>query len=136
MTIIKVILVAAFLGAMVWAFRNRGRVGIRASARIIIVLITMIAIASVIDPSITQRAASFVGVTRGTDLVLYLLVIVFVLTSAGMYFRFRELERRLVDVVRATAIQNAVSFQGVPGAARLQESDAALPELNVREALS
>jgi small membrane protein len=118
MNIIKVILVVSFLGAMVWAFRNRGRVGIRAGARIIIVLITLVAIASIIAPNIPQRVADFVGVTRGTDLVLYLLVIVFVLTSVGTYFRFRDLERRFVDLVRASAIQNAVAVQGSPASIR------------------
>jgi hypothetical protein len=115
MNLIKVLLVVAFLGAVLWAFRNRGRVGIRAGARVVILLLTIIAVASVVDPNIPQQVADFVGVTRGTDLVLYLLVIVFVLTTAGMYFRFRELERRLVDVVRASAIQTAVTAQGLPG---------------------
>jgi hypothetical protein len=114
MNLIKILLVVAFLGALIWAFRNRGRVGIRAGARLVLVLLTAVAIASVINPNLPQGAADLVGVTRGTDLVLYVLVIVFVLTSAGIYFRFRELERRLVDVVRASAVQNAISAQGLP----------------------
>lgn len=114
MTAIKFLLVATFLGALIWGFRNRGRVGIRAGARVLIVGLTGVAIASVIDPDIPQMAATAVGVTRGTDLVLYVLVVVFILTSAGMYFRFRDLERRMADLVRATAIQNAVATQDLP----------------------
>lgn len=66
-----------------------------------------LAIASIINPNITQHAANMLGVTRGTDLVLYVLIVVFMATSLGMYFRFKELERRLAQIVRANAIRDA-----------------------------
>lgn len=116
MTAIKIVLVLAIIG-MFWAFRNRSRVGLRASARLAAILLALLAIVSIMDPDVTQRVAEALGVTRGTDLVLYLLVIVFAATSLGFYFRFRELERRLADLARAEAIREAVSVQGMPGAA-------------------
>ena len=93
-------------------------VGLRASLRVGVLVLTGIAIASILDPGITQSAADVVGVTRGTDLILYLLVVVFALTSVGTYFRFREQERRLVKVVRDSAIRDAILAQGLPGEAR------------------
>jgi hypothetical protein len=116
MTAIKIVLVLAIIG-MVWAFRNRSRVGLRAGARLAAIVLVILAIVSVIDPTITQRAAEELGVTRGTDLLLYLLVLVFAATSLGFYFRFRELERRLADLARAEAIREAVSVQGMPNGA-------------------
>ncbi|HEY2043321.1 MAG TPA: DUF2304 domain-containing protein [Jatrophihabitans sp.] len=115
MTLIKVVLVLSFLGLIIWAFRNRNRVGLRAGARVLAVALTTVAIISVLQPNITQSAANFLGVTRGTDLVLYAFIVVFVVTSVGIYFRFRELERRLVDIVRAEAIRDAILSQGMPG---------------------
>jgi hypothetical protein len=115
MTAIKIVLVLAIIG-MFWAFRNRSRVGLRASARLAALLLALLAIVSIMDPDVTQRVAEALGVTRGTDLVLYLLVVVFAATSLGFYFRFRELERRLADLARAEAIREAVSVQGMPGA--------------------
>jgi hypothetical protein len=128
-TAIKIVLVLAIAG-MFWAFRNRSRVGLRAGARLGIILLALLAIVSIIDPTVTQRTAEALGVTRGTDLLLYLLVIVFAGTSLGFYFRFRELERRLADLARAEAIREAVSLQGIPngtaGAADRAVSETAL----------
>ena len=46
-----------------------------------------IAIGSVLDPGITTTVARHLGVGRGADLVLYLLVIAFGFTAAGLYFQ-------------------------------------------------
>jgi hypothetical protein len=119
MIAIKIVLILA-IAVMFWAFRNRSRVGLRAGARVAVILLAVLAALSIIQPSLAQYAAEQVGVTRGTDLLLYLLVIVFAATSLGFYFRFRELERRLADLTRAQAIREAVSMQGMPnGAASL-----------------
>lgn len=117
MTLIKIVLVLAFVGLFVWAFRNRARVGLRAGARLGVIGLTALAIASVLNPNITQVLADFVGVTRGTDLVLYGLTVAFVVGSFGTYFRFREQDRRMIEVVRASAIREAVLTQGLPGGA-------------------
>jgi hypothetical protein len=73
------------------------------------------AIAAVADPGITQRLADVAGVKRGTDLVLYILVIVFGFAQAGTYFKFREIEIRMAKVVRLKAIQDALREDGPPG---------------------
>ena len=118
MTLIKALLILSVLAVLVWAFRNRFRVGLRAGVRVLAVLLTGVAIVSIIDPSLTQEAADVVGVTRGTDLVLYLLAVVYVVTSTGTYFRFREQDRRIVEVVRASALRDAILTNGLPGADR------------------
>jgi hypothetical protein len=116
MHVIKIILIVVVLGLVVWAFRNRNRVGIRAGARLIGLVLAVFAIASIIDTGIPQALADHVGVTRGTDLILYTLVLVFVMTSVGLYFRAREIERRLATLVRVSAIRDAVLVDGLPGA--------------------
>ncbi|MDQ2838974.1 MAG: DUF2304 domain-containing protein [Actinomycetota bacterium] len=121
MNLIKILLIVSFLSLMTWAFRNRNRVGLRASLRLALLLLTAIAIASIIDPGLTQSVANVVGVTRGTDLILYLLVVIFTLTAIGTYFRFREQERRLIRVVRDSAIRDAILTQGIPGATTTDE---------------
>ena len=115
MTAIKFILIAAFLGARVWAFRNRSQVGMRASARLIAVALTALAIVSIANPNILSSIAHHVGVGRGTDLLLYVFVVVFVFTGVGMWFRLREQDRRIVDIVRTAAIRDAVLSNGIPG---------------------
>jgi hypothetical protein len=115
MNLIKVILIICFLLLLTWAFRNRARVGLRAGTRLVAVVLTAVAITSILNPNIPQHAADFLGVTRGTDLVLYLFIVVFVVSSLGTYFRFREQERRLTEVVRASAIRDAILSEGMPG---------------------
>ena len=118
MTAIKIVLIALLLVLCVWAFRNRKRVGMRASARLALAGLAGLAIASVLDPNLTTTVARHLGVGRGTDLVLYLLVIAFAFTSAGLYFRSRELERKLGVLVRHAAVREAIAADGPPARLR------------------
>jgi hypothetical protein len=116
MSVIKLVLIALALALLLWAFRNRKRVGMRASVRLVIIVLTVLAVVSVADPEITSEVAHKVGVGRGADLLLYLLVIAFGFTSAGLYFRSRDLERKLELVIRQVAIRDAILEGGAPGA--------------------
>lgn len=127
MTLIKALLILSFLGLLGWGFRHRAHVGLRAGMRLAAIALTGAAIASVINPNLTTSAANLVGVTRGTDLVLYLFIVIFIATSIGTYFRFREQDRRLVEVVRASAIREAVLAQGMPGRTTPEVTGSALP---------
>ena len=120
---IKLVLILSFLSLAVWAFRNRSRVGLRAGARLLALILTAAAIVSVLQPSITQEVANVLGVTRGTDLILYGFIVVLALTSVGTYFRFREHEQRIAELVRASAIRDAILSQGMPGNGRFAGQD-------------
>jgi len=120
---IKIVLVGVFVLLLVWAFRNRNRVGMRAGARVTALLLATFAIASVLNPGIPQAAANALGVGRGTDLILYTLVLAFVVTSAGLYFRFREYEHRLVEIVRAAAIRDALGVHCIRCGEALRDED-------------
>lgn len=117
MTAIKVILIASFIVALLWAFRNRARVGMRAGARLAALGLTALAVVSIADPSILTTLAHHVGVVRGTDLLLYTFIVVFVFTSVGTYFKMRAHEQRLVEVVRLTAIREALITGALHGPA-------------------
>jgi hypothetical protein len=117
-TPIKALLISAILAVLVWAFRHRGRVAMRAGIKLTAVALAGVGVAAVVDPGLTQDLANLVGVTRGTDLMLYVLVVVFAFTQAGTYFRFKELELRFARAVRSQAIAEAVDRDGPPGAPR------------------
>lgn len=114
MPAIKIILILAALGLLLVAFRNRQRVGLKAGWRVLSVLLVIAAIVFVIDPDIPQALANAVGVTRGTDLILYVLIVVFFFTTLGLYFKSRAQDQRLVELARAIAIETAIDRDGPP----------------------
>lgn len=114
---IKVILVALIVAALAWGLRHRDDVGLRAGRRIAALALALLAVVAVLAPDTTTAAARAVGIGRGTDLVLYALVMTFVFSTAGLYFRCRDIERQLVQISRAVAIRDAVSTDGLPGRA-------------------
>lgn len=65
------------------------------------------AAAAIIFPDITQAAADLVGVGRGTDLVLYMTVVVVMFVLLHYYTKFVELQRQLTEVTRELAILRA-----------------------------
>jgi hypothetical protein len=112
---IKIVLVTSFLLLLVWAFRNRRRVGLQAGGRLISVSVVLLAVVSVLDPDLPQWLAERLGVTRGTDLVLYLFIVVASVAAIVGRLRVRDLEQRLTEVVRVMAIRDAVFHNGLPG---------------------
>ena len=59
---------------------------------------------AIIFPDVTQDAANLVGVGRGTDLVLYMSVVVVMFVLLHYYTKFVELQRQLTEVTRELAI--------------------------------
>lgn len=111
MPYIKIALIGSVLWLLIWAFRNRRRVSIRASIRLGLLALAGFAIISVAYPSITTSIAHAMGVQRGTDLLLYTTVVAFGFTSVGLYFRSRELQRRIDSIFRILAVSQAVAEQ-------------------------
>lgn len=108
MSWIKVLLIASALLVLVVLFRHRNRVLLRAGTRVAAVVLFLLAVVSIANPDIPQAVAQRVGVVRGTDLLLYLLVVVFTLTTLGLFFRLRETDHHVHQLARALAIQEAL----------------------------
>ena len=66
-----------------------------------------LAIASILFPETWTRVAKLVGVGRGTDMVLYALVVAFLSTTVTTYLRFREMEVRYTALARRMALAEA-----------------------------
>jgi hypothetical protein len=108
MPFLKLGLVLLAVGVLFVLFRHRQRVEMRAGSKMLAVVLGALAIASIIDPLIPQRVALALGLSRGTDLLLYALIVVFMLTTLGLYFRLRDTDNRLRQVARALAIDMAL----------------------------
>lgn len=60
----------------------------------------------VIFRDLSTQIAAFFDVGRGADLLLYFAVLCGVLIAANFYFRFKQTERVLAELVRQIAIQS------------------------------
>lgn len=116
MQIIKPLLIICFVVLLVAVFRHRSRAGLRAGSRVVAVGLVFAAVVAIMDPDIPQHLAELVGVARGTDLILYGLVVVFAVSSLALYFQQRESDVRLQMLARRVALSDAVSESGPPGA--------------------
>lgn len=84
-------------GARHLAFRRIALVGFAALAAL-----------SVLFPDSWNEAAAVVGVGRGTDLLLYGTIVVFLVSLMTTYRRFREMEQQVTRLARRLALDEAM----------------------------
>ena len=126
---IKFLLLAAFAALAVAAARLGPSPRHLALRRLLATGLLMVSGLSVLFPGLVTDLARLVGVGRGTDLVLYVLVVVSAVTWLGMYRRVSDLEARLTRLVRFQALStpaypDAGPPAGVPGPANDAGTDA------------
>lgn len=116
-TIIQVVLLAAMV-ALVWYFvSNRRKARAKAGVKLGFLVFLAACVWAIVRPDDLTVVANWVGVSRGTDLLLYMLVLAFVFTTVSSYIRFREQELRYARLARAVALQTAVApGDAMPGA--------------------
>ena len=105
--IVVVIVIAARL------LRGRGA-RTQAVRRLGLLLFAAFAVWSILFPSVWNRIAKLVGVGRGTDMVLYALVVAFLSFTLTTYVRFRDFEARYTKLARRQALDEAGSPPDVP----------------------
>jgi hypothetical protein len=101
--LIQVLLIAVVIGVVARLFRSRGA---RAQAirRLGLLLFATFAVVSILLPDVWNRIARLLGVGRGTDMVLYALVVAFLSFTVTTYVRFRDLETRYTKLARRLAL--------------------------------
>jgi hypothetical protein len=105
--IIQFLLVPALVLAVVLSLRSRNSVRGQARRKILAGLTVAAGVVSVLFPGMLQALADFVGVTRGTDLLLYALAVVVIYLVGSVSVRFREHESRLTRLTREVALTEA-----------------------------
>jgi hypothetical protein len=104
---IKMLLVPALVLAVVAALRSRTSLRGQARRKILAVLTILGGVVAVLFPNLLQALADGVGVTRGTDLLVYVLALVIIYLMGSTGVRFREQEARLVLLARQVALSQA-----------------------------
>lgn len=105
--LIQILLVVGLSILVVLFLRNRNAMRFRAGKKLLFLLFALAAVASVVFPEILTRLAAAVGVGRGTDLLLYAVVVAFFFVAMNTYLKFRDLEARNTKLARKVAILQA-----------------------------
>src|SRR6478735_9079361 len=107
MTVIKILLIIGVIGLLLLLVRSHGTNRGGALVKIGMAVFLVFAAYAVIRPDDVTWVAGKLGVGRGADLVLYLLVIGFGLFAISTYLRFKELELKYARLARAIALNEA-----------------------------
>ena len=104
--LIQLVLIVVVIAAAIRLLRGRGA-RTQAVRRLGLMLFAALAVWSILFPSVWNQIAKLVGVGRGTDMVLYALVVAFLSFTLTTYVRFRDLEARYTKLARRLALDEA-----------------------------
>jgi hypothetical protein len=121
--VIKVLLIVVFAAFAVFLMLPGRGVRHVAIRRIVMLALLVVVVFAVVFPSSLSTIASLVGVGRGTDLLLYGLIVVFIGNSLIEHRRARQLERQITVLARRIALDESPE----PSRPRATEADGAEP---------
>jgi hypothetical protein len=104
--IIKVLLIAAFIIFGLILLRPGGSARNQAIRTITLILLFVAAVFAVLFPGLIDDLARSVGVGRGTDLLLYAFIIVFVGNSLTAVRRRRAQDEQITQLARQIALRS------------------------------
>src|SRR5450759_3302229 len=117
---IQLVLIVVVILAAVRLLRGGGA-RTQAVRRLGLMLFAALAVWSILLPSVWNHIARLVGVGRGTDMVLYALVVAFLSFTLTTYVRFRDFEARYTKLARMLALDEAGPPHATAGATTQQE---------------
>ncbi|MGB9249876.1 MAG: DUF2304 domain-containing protein [Mycobacterium sp.] len=106
---IQGLLITSIIALLVYLLRSRRNAQSRAWVKVGYLVFVMAAVYAVLRPNDTTVVAHWLGVDRGTDMMLYALIIAFSFTTLSTYLRFKDLELRYARLARAVALEGAQS---------------------------
>lgn len=104
---IQGLLITSIIALLVYLLRSRRNAQSRAWVKVGYLVFVMAAVYAVLRPNDTTVVAHWLGVDRGTDLMLYALIIAFSFSTLNTYLRFKDLELRYARLARAVALEGA-----------------------------
>jgi hypothetical protein len=100
----QVLLVLFILAFIIYVVRLRNVL----TDRIIFLVSALIGIAFVIRPNLATYLANLIGIGRGADLLLYLMIIFSLFFSVTVLAEIKKVDAKLTDVVRKVALMNPI----------------------------
>ena len=104
---IQGLLITSIVALLIYLLRSRRSAQSKAWVKVGYLVFVLAGIYAVLRPNDTTVVAHWLGVDRGTDLMLYALIIAFSFTTLSAYMRFKDLELRYARLARAVALEGA-----------------------------
>ena len=101
---IQILLTACFGGVALYAFAQHSRIRIIARG---LILLNLTAIFFVWNPGLTSTIAVFLGIGRGTDLVMYFLFVLLVFQLLVLHLKLQNQLVLITQLARRSAIAGA-----------------------------
>ena len=107
MSWIQVILIVGLVvvGLLAWLVLRNKLFG-----RLFFILQFVLGVVFVIRPDLSTRCANLIGIGRGTDFLLYLLILFVYFSGMCILAKFRQIERRQTLLIRQLALRGAVKL--------------------------
>jgi len=105
--LIQLVLVAGVALVLVSFLRNRNAARFQAGKKILLGVFVIACLVSIAQPDVLSVVAGWLGVGRGADLLLYVLIIAFSFVAINTYLKFKDYDERLAVVARKLAISEA-----------------------------
>ncbi|HWM00654.1 MAG TPA: DUF2304 domain-containing protein [Nocardioidaceae bacterium] len=107
--IIQVFLIGSVVAVLLYLMRSTNTARHLAVRRLAGIGFASCWAVAVIAPDVVTEVANVMGVGRGTDLVLYVLVVTFLFATVAQHQHRRDVEERLAQLTRELALRSAVS---------------------------
>ena len=104
---IQILLLIAATALVLYFFTNRKKANAKAWVKLGFLVLVIAAVWAILRPDDLTILAKWLGVDRGTDLMLYALVIAFSFSTLSTYLRFKDLELRYARLARSIALEGA-----------------------------
>lgn len=108
---IKLLLVASVLAVAIFLMRSGSSGRHLALRRLASLAFAACGVVAVVAPELVTAVANAVGVGRGTDLVLYGLVVAFLFATIAQQQRLRLIEEKLTQLTRELAVRTPIGHQ-------------------------
>ncbi|SEE98042.1 DUF2304 domain-containing protein [Ruania alba] len=102
--VIQVVLLVGITVVTALLTRSTADARHQAIRRVLLVAFVLVTATTIVFPTVLSRLAALVGVGRGTDLLLYGLLIAFLSFIATNYRRMKQLDRRITELTRTIAL--------------------------------
>jgi small membrane protein len=106
---ISIIQVILSVGVLLICFYSYRRLRSSYLDAILILLFMAAGLAFIFFPELSNRAAHFLGVGRGADMIFYISILFFAFLIMKLYAKTRKLEQMITKIIRDESLKSASS---------------------------